>query len=146
LNKGKSKNHPKGGFLLNNTINYLQNQNFSCNITDWQLKNLTLQIWKSGELYYNETKEVSGSENQSEFNVSMDFGNYEWNCLGFDENGTNCRSTTIYNVELADEPIYLSEIEVVEDKLISIAIRQYFKIIEIKNLWVEIIKKLLGKY
>ncbi len=60
------------------------------------------------------------------------------NNLGFDEDGTNCRGINIYNVELAEKPIKLKNIEIAESKPMSFAIRYYFKIIELKNLCLKI--------
>lgn len=72
-----------------NKINLTVNQTFVCNVTDWQLANLTLKIWNSsGGLHYNATANLSGTENESSFDVNnMSFGNYEWNCLGVDALG-----------------------------------------------------------
>jgi hypothetical protein len=77
------------------TINLSKNQTFFCNATDWQLKNATLYLWNSlGEIYNNSlTNEISGTENQTEFNLTeIEYGKYEWNCLVCDEN-SNCDFT-----------------------------------------------------
>ena len=60
------------------------------------------------------------------------------NNLGFDEHGTNCRGKNVYNVELAEKPIKLKNIEIEESKLMCFAIRYYFKFIEFKNLCIKI--------
>jgi len=62
--------------------------------------------------------------------------------LGFDENGTNCRGMNIYDVELADKPIKIKDIEIEQSKFICISIRYYFKIIELKNICIKILKYL----
>ncbi len=70
---------------LNNQINVSQNHSFFCNASDWQLKNLTLQIWNSSnDLYYNESKNISGIFNETSFNVSLNYATYHWNCLVYD--------------------------------------------------------------
>ncbi|MFH1053217.1 MAG: S8 family serine peptidase [Candidatus Woesearchaeota archaeon] len=69
----------------NNHINLTLNQTFSCNATDWQLNNITLQIWNSSDaLYYNESRNISGTSNKSEFNVTLAVDSYTWNCLYHD--------------------------------------------------------------
>ena len=68
-----------------NRVNLTLNQTFFCNATDWQLKNITIQIWNSTHgLFYNESKNVTGIFNESSFNVTMDYGKYKWNCLVYD--------------------------------------------------------------
>jgi len=66
---------------LNNTRTTQKNITFSCNATDFQLANVTLFIWNSTSLIYNETKNLNGKSNETEFNVTnLDYDNYEWNC------------------------------------------------------------------
>jgi len=66
------------------------NQTFICNASDWQLENLTLNVWNSSELYYNGTESISGKTNQSEFNLTgMPAGDYFWNCFASDEIGNS---------------------------------------------------------
>jgi subtilisin family serine protease len=66
-----------------NKVNLTINQTFRCNISEWQLSNVTFYLWNSTSLYYNETKSLSNK--QVEFNISdIDYGNYEWNCLAQD--------------------------------------------------------------
>lgn len=75
-----------------NHANLSLNHTFSCNATDWQLKNATLEIWNSSdEIYYNESKNISGIFNSTSFNVTnFDYDNYKWNCLICDhENNCN---------------------------------------------------------
>ena len=65
------------------TNNYV---NFICNASDnEQLVNLTLYVWNSTNLYYNNTKIISGTSNQSNWNLTnMANDNYTWNCLAYD--------------------------------------------------------------
>lgn len=60
------------------------------------------------------------------------------NNLGFDNNGTNCRITSIYDVQISSEPILMTEIEVAESKMMKREIRKYFRRIELENLWVRL--------
>jgi len=72
-----------------NQINLTQNQTFSCNASDWQLKNITLEIWNASDLYYNDSKDITGIVNETSFNVSnINYGTYKWNCKSYD-NKTN---------------------------------------------------------
>ena len=71
---------------LDNSVNLTQNQTFVCNVIDWQLDNITFQIWNSTNLYYNETRDVSGMISSQEFNLTdIPYNNYKWNCLAYDE-------------------------------------------------------------
>jgi len=68
-----------------NHINITINQSFICNASDWQLKNITLEVWNSSELYYNGTKNLTGFQNQTSFNLTrMPLGQYFWNCFAYD--------------------------------------------------------------
>ena len=70
---------------IDNNINLSVNQSFVCNATDWQLANMTFKIWNSSELYYNETKNLTGIANETSFNVTeMAEGAYSWNCFAAD--------------------------------------------------------------
>ena len=69
----------------NNVVNLTLNQTFLCEARDWQLKNLTIQIWNStNDFFYSETKDISGIYNQSSFNVLLNEDNYKWGCLVYD--------------------------------------------------------------
>jgi major intracellular serine protease len=62
-------------------------ENFTCNssLTLGDLENVTFYLWNSTNLVFNETKNVSGDLNSTEFNYT-DFKNekYIWNCLSKD--------------------------------------------------------------
>jgi PGF-pre-PGF domain-containing protein len=58
-----------------------QSQIFSCNGTDFDLSNVTLQIWNSTALYYNVTEDALGTFNSTEFNTTLGYDDYNWNCL-----------------------------------------------------------------
>jgi len=74
---------------LNNHINMSQNYTFFCNYSDWQLANVSFYLWNSSSyLIYNETKNVSGTFNESNFNVNnLSYKDYKWNCQVSDLNG-----------------------------------------------------------
>lgn len=68
-------------------LNSSLNQNFVCNASDnLQLQNINLKIWNSGNLFYNETKNISGHYNSTNFAVNLNNDSYEWNCLAYDAN------------------------------------------------------------
>ncbi len=73
-------------YPTNNLVNITLGQTFSCEASDWQLKNATLQIWNSSnELYYKESRGISGIFNSSVFNVVLNEDSYKWDCLVYDE-------------------------------------------------------------
>jgi len=75
---------------LDNQVNLTRNQTFSCNASDWQLSNITFYLWNSSGLVYNETKNISGTFNVTNFNVTnLDYISYTWNCLALDAEGNS---------------------------------------------------------
>lgn len=70
---------------VDNHINSTENQTFVCNVSDWQLDNLTFMLWNSSGLFYNETVDVNGTFNESSFNyTSLPRDEYSWNCYSWD--------------------------------------------------------------
>jgi len=67
-------------------VNLTLNQTFTCNMSDWQLKNVTLEIWNSSDnLYYSKSINLSGIFKEKSFNVSnLDYDSYKWNCKVYD--------------------------------------------------------------
>ncbi len=71
-----------------NHINLTVNQTFICNATDWQLANVTLKVWNSMGLYCNATNNLTGTANETSFDLdNMSEGTYLWNCLVSDVEG-----------------------------------------------------------
>jgi len=72
----------------NNTVQFTGNVSFSCSANDVQLDNITLYVWNSSGIYNNSViQDVSGTNGILESNISdIPYGNYEWNCLAYDEN------------------------------------------------------------
>ncbi|GEM_PF-596014 len=69
----------------NNVENVSRNQTFKCNSTDYiGLRNITLQIWNSSSLYYENTTEATGNFSEREWNLTLDYNSYHWNCLAYD--------------------------------------------------------------
>ncbi len=67
-----------------------KNETFSCNATDWQLKNITLKIFNSSALYYENSTNISGTFSQASLNVTnMPIGTYNWTCTAFDAAGNS---------------------------------------------------------
>ena len=76
--------------LLSPSLNNFSNvneTNFSCRLQseeNYELSNVTFSLWNSTDLVYNETQDVSGIDNTTEFNYSFsEEENYEWNCFVF---------------------------------------------------------------
>jgi len=78
------------------------NQSFACNVSDWQLANLTFEIWNSsGVLINSSSVNVSGVENSSVFNLTgMSEGTYDWNCLGVDLLGNEAYSVNNFSLTI----------------------------------------------
>ena len=71
-----------------------KNETFSCNATDWQLKNITLKIFNSSALYYENSTNISGTFGQASLNVTnMPIGTYNWTCTAFDAVGNSFTAT-----------------------------------------------------
>ncbi len=71
----------------NQSLNSSLNQNFICNASDdLQLQNISLKIWNSSSLFYNESRNISGNYNSTSFSVNLENNSYEWNCLVYDAN------------------------------------------------------------
>jgi hypothetical protein len=70
------------------TITSEVNQTFNCSAEDWQLKNITFFLWNSTDLFFNETKDISGIRNESSWSFEdLSEGSYTWTCNSSDENG-----------------------------------------------------------
>lgn len=87
---------------INNKVNLTDNQTFVCNATDWQLANMTLQVWNSsGILYYNATNNLTGTSNQTNFNLTnMSEDTYLWNCLAADIEGNSASASANYSLTI----------------------------------------------
>jgi len=83
-------------FPANAQVNLTLNQTFTCNTSDWQLKNVTFEIWNSSDdLYYNASQDISGIFNETSFNITgLNYDNYKWNCKSYDveDNGAYASS------------------------------------------------------
>lgn len=92
---------------VNITTNQTTNQTFFCNATDWQLSNISLYVWNSTGLYYNFTKSLTGTSNETNFTLEdMAVGEYNWSCLAADGNANSDFSTTNYSLIL--KKIYIT--------------------------------------
>ncbi|MEA3248324.1 MAG: S8 family serine peptidase [Nanoarchaeota archaeon] len=84
-----------------NKVNLTNNQTFTCNATDWQLANLTLYVWNSTGLYYNETKNLTGTANETSFNLTnMGENTYSWNCLATDMEGKSAYASSNFSLTI----------------------------------------------
>jgi hypothetical protein len=96
---------------LNNTKTNINETNFTCEATtseEYELSNITFYLWNSTQdLIYNETKEISGTNNQSIFNYSVnEKANYTWNCFSVNNNSDSVFANENYTIFYGfDEPI-----------------------------------------
>jgi len=78
-------------FPLNNTYTKLNETNFTC-LSEannaFNLTNVTFYLWNSSSnLVYNETKNITGISNSTNFNYTLSSEDiYSWNCLSFNNN------------------------------------------------------------
>ena len=72
----------------NDETSTLPTSNFICNSTDkTNLKNTTINIWNSTDLYFSETKNISSLNNLTTFSITFSTtGQYTWNCLTTNNN------------------------------------------------------------
>lgn len=73
-----------------NTNSSDSTQGFVCNATatGTNLSNITLYIWDSdGSIYYQNTTEISGTSNQTNWTTTLVLDYYKWNCLVYDNTG-----------------------------------------------------------
>ncbi len=84
-----------------NKVNLTVNQTLTCNATDWQLANITLKVWNSTGLYYNETKNLRGTANETLFSLTnIGEDTYLWNCLAADSEGNSDFAPTNYSLTI----------------------------------------------
>ena len=77
---------------LNSPVNNLNTSSnlidFNCSATaNSSLANLTLYINIAGNFTANQSKNVSGLNNSTNFTLNLDDNNYIWNCLAYDNSG-----------------------------------------------------------
>jgi subtilisin family serine protease len=92
-----------------NQVNLSVNQTFTCNMSDWQLKNVTFEIWNSSnDLYYNESKNISDIFNETNFNVTnLAYDNYNWNCKVFDNQSNSAYANSNFMLFLQNISVSL---------------------------------------
>jgi len=85
------------------------NVTFNCSATDdQQLVNLTLYVWNSIGLYYNNTVDIAETENSSSWDLTnIPEEDYEWNCLAYDNASqsswaTSNRTLTVNTTEIPE--------------------------------------------
>ena len=82
-----------------NHVNLSVNQSFACNASDWQLANVTFKIWNSSGLYFNESRNLSGVENETSFDLTgLSEGDYEWNCETWDLKGNSDEAVSNFSL------------------------------------------------
>jgi|26BtaG_2_1085354.scaffolds.fasta_scaffold01132_10 hypothetical protein len=67
----------------------VDNLPFNCSATDLNnnLQNITLYIWNSTTLEYNDTQNITGGSDMASWNITLTGGSYTWNCLAYDAGG-----------------------------------------------------------
>jgi subtilisin family serine protease len=72
------------------------NQTLICNVTDnLILSNITINIWNSTGLFYQNTTTLIGNSAQVEENVTLGDDVYEWNCLSYDYKGNSYTTSNL---------------------------------------------------
>lgn len=86
----------------NNTLTLNANQTFVCNVSDWQLKNITFYLWNStNDLVNSSSVNITGTTNSSSFNVTnMQTGAYKWNCLANDLKSNNAFANNNFTLNI----------------------------------------------
>ncbi len=87
-------------FLLNTSIN------FTINVSDWQLKNITFNLYNITDIVNTTSFNISGYENYSNINISgfaLD-NRYYWNYKIFDENN-NSLETKNYTLYIGNQNV-----------------------------------------
>lgn len=89
-------------YPLDNHLNSSNNQTFICNASDnFGLKNMTINIWNSSSLYYNNTAQISGNNYEAIFNVTnLSSGSYKWNCLAYDLNNNSAYANSNFSFNI----------------------------------------------
>ena len=89
----------------NDTYTNQENQTFSCNATDnLGLSNITLYIWNSTSLIYENITLISGTYNETSWNYTFNYeGNFFWNCLAYNNESNSSWSekgnyTLVYDI------------------------------------------------
>lgn len=78
--------------------------NYTCTVTSeatYELSNVTFSLWNlsSDEIIYDESEDISGLTNTSNFNYTFSTGgNYSWNCLGVNNVSNSTSATANYTV------------------------------------------------
>jgi len=109
----KSNSYSSGNFSLsvggiettlasptNNSYTNTSNTNFSCSSLSAtnELVNVTFYLWNSSSLVYNETKNISGLSNTTNFSFSfLNEESYNWTCKGVN-NATNSSSANNFTI------------------------------------------------
>ncbi|MFH1359154.1 MAG: S8 family peptidase [archaeon] len=85
---------------LNNKNNLSVNQTFTCNSSDWQLKNITFSLWNSSDdIYYNESRSITGIFNETGFNITdLVYDSYKWNCLVYDDQDNGAYASSNFSL------------------------------------------------
>jgi subtilisin family serine protease len=88
-------------FPVNNHVNISFNHSFYCNVSDWQLDNVTFYLWNSTGIEYNHSVDVTGEFSSHIFNVTnLGYKNYEWNCRAADIKNNRRFADTNYTLTI----------------------------------------------
>ena len=99
---------PSGLFLYRTNYTF----NFNCSAEDWQLKNITLYLWNSTGIVFNDTKEISGKQNFSSWTLNNLYPKieYNWSCNSSDlKNNVGKSSVFVFEIKKFLEMYPLNE-------------------------------------
>tara|TARA_Y100000031_G_scaffold156236_1_gene209890 strand:- start:526 stop:3255 length:2730 start_codon:yes stop_codon:yes gene_type:complete len=86
-----------------------QNITFKCNATDeLQLSNLTIKVWNSTNLYYENTTLASGNSLEIEHNLSLSEDTYNWNCFSSDNQSNSASASGNFSLTVSEKFVTLS--------------------------------------
>ncbi len=86
-----------------------QNISFKCNATDeLQLSNLTMKIWNSTSLYYENTTLASGNSLEINFSINLTEDNYVWNCFSLDNKSNSDSESGNFSLTINEKFVTLS--------------------------------------
>ena len=84
----------------NNTVTTTVNQTFTCNATDFSLRNVTFYLWNGSSSIVNQsTSNANGGAASASFNVSnLNTTDYRWNCEYADENNNRAFAESNFTI------------------------------------------------
>jgi hypothetical protein len=104
-----SLNNPSASYINDSTN--LTNVTFNCSATDnYALANISLYITDSSGLNFaiNQTTNITGTSNASNWTLTLPTGNYTWNCAAYDYYGNRNESNSNRTIIIYDLQVNVS--------------------------------------